>query len=165
MKREIGMEVGKFYYIKDKYYIDFPDKRLMKNKENSKEGDGRRPFFCALKEGNIYWVVPLSSKAEKYGAIHDKKFHDHGYCDTIYMGNVHNKNSAFLIQNMCPATDEYIEDVYTDLLFGDPVTIPNNQEREICNNVGKILALIRKGYNLVFPNSLKIYRILKSQNQ
>lgn len=32
------MNTGHFYYIKDQYYIDFPDDKLMRNKERLENG-------------------------------------------------------------------------------------------------------------------------------
>ena len=51
------------------YYQDFPDDKLMKNKDTIDGVPHSRPCFFAFpdsKNSEIYWVVPISSKFEKY---------------------------------------------------------------------------------------------------
>lgn len=50
------MEKGHFYFIKEQYFIDFHDDKLMKNKENINGQRHNRPSFFAFEEANgIYW--------------------------------------------------------------------------------------------------------------
>lgn len=62
------MNNGHFYYIKDDYFLDFPDKMLMKNKENLEDELHDRPCFYAFKDDDseIYWMIPFSSKLVKF---------------------------------------------------------------------------------------------------
>ena len=64
------MEVKQGYsnHIKDSFFSDVSDSYLMSNKE-----DGNyRPHYYAIEDlGNkdIFWMIPISSKVEKYKKI------------------------------------------------------------------------------------------------
>ncbi|MDL2254627.1 hypothetical protein LJC49_11310 [Ruminococcaceae bacterium OttesenSCG-928-I18] len=56
------MVVHGLYVIKGRYYADFPDPCLMSNK-------GGRPFYyCVEDKDGLLWMIPISSKVEKYEA-------------------------------------------------------------------------------------------------
>ena len=91
----------------DQYYLDFPDDKLMKNKDMIDGVPHSRPCFFAFpdsKAPEIYWIVPISSKYEKFKQIEEKKIQKYGKCNTIRFGTVLSRHTAFLIQNMCPVT-------------------------------------------------------------
>ena len=98
------MEVGHFYYLEDQYFIDFSDPMLMKNKEVVDGQVHDRPCYYTFQDTktNLYWMIPISSKVEKYSVIYDRKINKYGKCDTIAFGEVLGHKKAFLIQNMCP---------------------------------------------------------------
>ncbi len=58
-----------FYIIKDEFFEDMSDPYLKGNK------DGNRPHYYCLEDRNagIYWMIPLSSRIDKYTRIIDKK--------------------------------------------------------------------------------------------
>lgn len=59
---------GYVYHIKDEYFIKANDPNLMQNKEN---GRYRPTFYCMRdKKTSLLWLVPLSSRAEKFQAIY-----------------------------------------------------------------------------------------------
>ena len=55
------INIGYFYFIKDKFFEIIDDKELMKNKEN---GNKRPCYFCfrSKKYDNIIWFIPVSTK-------------------------------------------------------------------------------------------------------
>ena len=60
---------GYVYHIKDEYFEKVQDGNLMQNKEN---GTYRPTFYCLRDEKtSLLWMVPLSSRVQKYKAIHD----------------------------------------------------------------------------------------------
>ena len=119
------VKIGHFYYIKDQYFIDFPDTYLMQNKEtvNGKVHD--RPCFYAFKDhsSGLYWMIPFSSQVSKFKNIYDKKKQKYKKCDTIVFGEVLGHKKVFLIQNMCPITKKYIKNEYIDSRTNIPVRI------------------------------------------
>lgn len=120
------INVGFFYFVKDEFFEFVNDPELMKNKEN---GTKRPCYFCFKSKENdkIIWFIPVSTKIEKYKKIYDKKIQKQiilgkkPSIDTITFGYVSNVYSAFLIQNMFPVTEEYIENQY--MLSGTPSKI------------------------------------------
>lgn len=152
------MEIGHFYYIDDKYFEDFPDMYLMKNKEtvNGKVHD--RPCFYTFQDSStgVYWMIPFSSQVSKFKKIYNSKMKKYKRCDTIVFGEVLGHEKAFLIQNMCPITLEYMKNEYFDTRAGIPVRVNGVLDKELKEKASKVLALQRKGAKLIFPDVLKI---------
>jgi hypothetical protein len=160
------MQKGKFYFLEERYFLDFPDKNLMKNKESVDGISYDRPCFYAFQneQSEIYWMIPISSKVEKYEKIHHKNILKYGISDTIIFGNVLNQRRAFLIQNMCPVTDRYIEKEYDYSFLGHiPVAIEPSFSGILEEKANLILALVRRGRKLIFPDVLKIEKMLLEQ--
>lgn len=57
------MDIGHFYFIDEKYFIDFPDDKLMRNHEKINGIAHNRPCLYAFQDAStgIYWAVPFSS--------------------------------------------------------------------------------------------------------
>jgi hypothetical protein len=64
--------------------------------------------FSDKNQPDIFWLVPISSRIEKYKFEEQKKIKKYGRCNTIRFGTVLGRECAFLIQNMCPVTNRYI---------------------------------------------------------
>ena len=84
------MLTGHFYYIRDEYFRDFQDEKLMSNKEISQGQAHDRPCFYAFedKKTGLFWLIPISSQVEKYEAIYDKKVAKYKRCDTLVFAEV-----------------------------------------------------------------------------
>ena len=63
---------GYVYHINDDYFAKAQDDKLMQNKEN---GTYRPTFLCLedRKQPGLLWVVPMSTRVEKYEAIRKNK--------------------------------------------------------------------------------------------
>ena len=97
------MEVkqGYSYHIKDCFFSDVSDSSLMSNKENG----NYRPHYYAIEDSknkDIFWMIPISSKVEKYKRIVASKIKRNGKCSTILIGIFTGEEKAFLIQNAFP---------------------------------------------------------------
>ena len=154
---------GKFVFLKDKYYEDFSDKNLLREKTHP---DGRisRPFFFVFYEkSDIMWLAPVSSQIDKYRTIYNKALKRYDRCDTIMFGNIFGQERAFLLQNICPATEEYIERIYC--VNGEPVRVETLFEKKLAPTSKFVLnlhrALTKQGKNgLIFPDVLNIEKQL-----
>lgn len=148
------MDIGHFYFLNSTYYKDFPDPYLMQDLD--------RPCFYAFKDAKtgIYWMIPFSSRVAKFRGIYQNKVRKYGACDTIDFGEVLGYEKAFLIQNMCPVTDEYVLNEYVDHSANVPVRLNGAFEQRLIKKAAKVLALQRKGYRLIFPDVLKIEKEL-----
>lgn len=82
-------------------------------------------------------------------------------CDTIVFGNVLGYEKAFLIQNMFPITEIYIESEYLDVNH-HPVMLERTFEKTLLKKAKKVLLLERQGKRLLFPASLVIEQSLIS---
>ena len=152
------MNSGHFYYILDQYFVDFPDIYLMKNKETINKEVHDRPCFYAYKDNltGLFWMIPFSSQVCKYKKYYNAKMAKYKRCDTIVFGNVLGHEKAFLIQNMCPITPQYIKNEYIDAVSKKAVRIDGRLEKEIVEKAKKVLALQRNGIKLIFPDVLAI---------
>ena len=66
------IQQGYSYHIKDEFFDLVQDKYLMSNKERG----NYRPHYYAIqdkKNPELYWMIPISSQAEKYRGIIEKK--------------------------------------------------------------------------------------------
>lgn len=150
-----------FYIIKDSFFEEMNDSFLKGNKS------GNRPHYYCFKDSttSIYWVIPMSSRLLKYEAIIARKVSKYNQCDTIYIATLDNgQKSVFLIQDMFPITEEYIERQYT--INGNHLRITSERtEREITKKARTVLALIKKGIKFTYtqPDVILIYNILKQR--
>jgi hypothetical protein len=154
------VEIGCFYFLTDQFYQDFPNDSLPGNKPKDKSLHDRPCFYAFFdKKTNLYWVIPISHQVEKYKAIYQHKTSNGKKCDTIVLGKVLGQEKAFLIQNMCPVTNDYIKNQY--LCNNKPVKLPKPLEKELCAKAKKVLALYRKGYtDLLFADVVKMEQTL-----
>ena len=148
------MEKNGFYIIKDKFFEDMNEPYLKGNKT------GNRPHYYCFKDSKtgIYWMIPMSSRVEKYEKIIKHKEERGNPCDTLHIARLDNgKKSVFLIQDMFPVVDNYIEKEYT--IAGNPLKITSKHlEKEINKKAKKVLSLLKRGikFTPTQPNIMKI---------
>lgn len=158
------MSQAQLYFLSDQYYLDFPDDKLMKNKDLINGVLHNRPCFFAFPDAKnpaIYWIVPISSRYEKFKKIEQDKITKYGKCNTIRFGTVLGRNTAFLIQNMCPAIEKYLT-AYIDK-NNSPIQIDNRIAEDVSRNAREVLALAKRGAKVVFSDIFKIYAGLEEQ--
>ena len=73
------IQTGYLYHIKDDFFNIVNDKGLMVNHENG----NTRPTYLTIKDGDILWFIPLSSKVDKYKKIINDKMNKYGKCYSI----------------------------------------------------------------------------------
>lgn len=147
---------GYVYHIKDSYFEKVKDDKLMKNKES---GNFRPTFYCFKdKQTSLLWVVPLSSRVDKYKSIMNKQIERYGNSMGIYIGTFDGKPSVFLIQNMFPITEEYLDHVHTR--NGNPVPVKQSISKEVKSRMQRTLQLISRGKKVVFPNIERLKNLM-----
>ena len=144
------IETGYLYHIKDEFFDVVDDENLMINHEKGKE----RPTYFTIKDKEILWFIPLSSKVEKYKKIVDKKVGKFGFCNTILIEKVFGKKTAILLQNAFPTLEKYIDHVHT--VDGIPAKVPEALGKIILDNFKNLLKLKERGINLFFTDIDKI---------
>lgn len=68
----MNIQSGFYYHIKDAFFEEVQDDALMANKENG----NYRPHFLAVQDSkntDIYWMIPVSSKYEKYQKVYNRQ--------------------------------------------------------------------------------------------
>ncbi|MEG0944460.1 MAG: hypothetical protein RSD07_06675 [Angelakisella sp.] len=147
---------GYAYHIKDEYFKLVQDSNLMQNKEG---GNYRPTFFCIRDEKtSLLWMVPLSSRIEKYSEIHNKQLERYGNCLTICLGDYDGKPSAFLLQNMFPITDRYIDHVHTK--NGNPIPVKYSIAQEVKHKMEQLKQLVARGKKIVFPDITRLQKLM-----
>ena len=148
------VKTGYIYHIKDEFFDKINDKGLMINHENGRA----RPTYFTIKDKDILWFIPLSSKVSKYQPIIDKKIKKYGDCRSIMIREIAEKKSVILLQNAFPTLEKYIYHPHT--INGAPARVADNLKDEILQNFNSLLALKKQGINLFFPDIDKIKEMM-----
>lgn len=144
-----------FYIIKDQFFEDMDDPYLKRNKS------GNRPHYYCLEDTNagIYWMIPLSSRIDKYRRIMESKR------DIIHITKLDdNQESAFLIQDIFPITEDYIEREYT--IAGNHLILTSEHTvRALERKARKVIGMLKHGvrFTPTQPNITAILEKLKKQ--
>ncbi len=103
------VKTGYLYHIKDEFFDLVEDKNLMTNHERGRT----RPTYFTVKDEDILWFIPLSSKVEKYKRIRDKKIKRYGECNTILI----QKNSRTRYSSINTKCFSYFRKIYRSCSF------------------------------------------------
>ncbi len=146
------MEVrtGYIYHIKDIFFNIVNDEKLMQNHERGK----KRPTYFTIKDKEILWFIPLSSKISKYSDIIHKKVKKYGFCNTILIREIMGVEHAILLQNAFPTLEKYID--HAHMINGKPIKVIDTLKEEILDNFKNMLIMKEKGINLFFADIDKI---------
>ena len=154
------VKTGYIYHIKDEFFDKINDKGLMIDHENGKA----RPTYFTIKDKDILWFIPLSSKVSKYEPIIEKKIKKYGSCKSIMISKIANKKSVILLQNAFPTLEKYIDHPHT--VNGRALKVIDTLKDEILSNFNSLLAMKKQGTNLFFADIDKIKeKMLKEQSK
>lgn len=148
------VQTGYLYHIKDDFFDVVNDENLMANHEQGK----KRPTYFTIKDKNILWFIPISSKIDKYKKIIDKKIERYGFCNTIIIRKIADEDAVILLQNAFPTLEKYIDHVHT--VDGVPLKIPTDLQDEIKSLFKNMLGLKKRGTNLFFADIDKIKEMM-----
>ena len=140
------IKTGYLYHIKDEYFDVANDDSLMQNHEKGK----KRPTYFTIKDKDILWFIPISSKIDKYQRIIDKKIERYGVCNTIIIRKIADNDAAILLQNAFPTLEKYIDHVHT--VDGVPLSVPTDLQNEIKRLFKNMIGLKKRGTNLFFTD-------------
>ena len=153
------IEDGKFYFIKDEFFDVFKNYGLMENKDN---GTKRPCYFCFKdkKFKDIIWFVPISTKYDKYQKVYENKKAkiEKKPVYNFVFGNVLGKKAVFLIQNIFPTTEKYIEEKYVN--SNKDVEIPIIVKNEIIRTSLRVVRLAENGTNIPFYDIIEMRNML-----
>ena len=144
------IKTGYLYHIKDSFFDIVNDENLMQNHERGK----KRPTYFTIKEKDILWFIPISSKVAKYQKIIDKKIKKYGFCNTIIIRKIADEEVARLLQNSFPTLEKYIDHIHT--INGVPLKVPSDLQNEIKSLFNNMIGLKKRGTNLFFTDIDKL---------
>ena len=142
------------YIVSDQYFVDFPSDRFMQNK-----GEARPNYFAVKDKDGVFWMLPLSSKVEKYKAKIAEAEKRYGvgnylYCEIIRIAS---KDRAVLIGNMFPVSASYVLRPYQ--ISGIDYIVKNkNDIKRIRQKTMRYLNMIQRG---VLPDAIGVMAIKK----
>ena len=154
---------GKLYFIKDKFIKKYNSKyQLMENKV---AGNKRPTYFCFRDkfDKNILWFVPISSQYQKYMKVYNDIKSKKGIepNNFVFARNLAGKKAVFLIQNMFPTIEKYIEQEYRKA--GISIKVPKSVKEEIDRKTRDIFALTNKGIIATFTNLPEFIKDIKKE--
>lgn len=154
----MNLTQGYSYHIKDSFYAQAYASNLMANKESHRY----RPNLYAIQDNRnpkILWMIPLSSKVEKYKKIRDHKIQKYKKCPSIIIGSFAGQQCAFLIQNSFPIIEKYLNHIHT--VDGQPVKIHEDLQKQLATALRDLLHLhYHKNYSPFFPKIDIIYQTM-----
>lgn len=119
-----------------------------------------RPTYLCVKDDNIdiLWFIPMSTRVDKYRKIRDAKIEKYGSCDTILIKKFLGKDSAFLLQNMFPVIEKYVD--HSHIVNGKETKVIDKIAIDIENVFHKVMKLIDAGKKVIFTDVKKDMRIM-----
>lgn len=145
-----------FYIIKNQFFEEIGDVYLKCNKDNA------RPHYYCFEEKRVkvLWMIPLSSKVKKYRRIIDQKNAQGKPCDILHIVKLDNgKENVFLLQDMFPIMERYIEREYT--IAGNPMLLTSERTAgEIEKKARKVVEMLKHGvrFTPTQPDIPQIYK-------
>ena len=148
-----------FYIIRDEFFQEMQDPYLKGNKEAN-----RPHYYCFKEKSGMLWMIPLSSKIDKYRKIMENKVKNGKPCDIIHIMKLDNgKESAFLIQDMFPIVEKYIEREYK-INVNHLMVTSDKSAKEIEIKARKVIKMLRHGVKFT-PTQPDVMRIIEKLNE
>lgn len=150
----MDIKLGYVYFVRDAFFDKVKDPYLKINYETTK-----RPHYFAFRDmaTSLYWLVPCSSKVEKFERILQARKEQHKPTDTIKVVPIQGRKTALLFQDMFPILDTYIDSQY--IRGGQPVYIANPKVvQELEKTARKVIKLLRRGIHFT-PTQPDVRRI------
>lgn len=144
------IKTGYLYHIKDDYFKKVNDENIMSNHEYRK----KRPTYFTIKDNDILWFIPLSSKVDKYQKLLEKKVQKYGTCDSIIIAKIVEDDSAILLQNAFPTLEKYIDHIH--MINGAPAKVGTDLQKEILLKFKRLIKLNDRGIKVFFTDVDKL---------
>lgn len=154
---------GSLYFVSNDFFVKIQDPYLKINYENTK-----RPHYFAFHDPrtDLYWLVPCSSKVEKFERLIQKKKEQNKPTDTIKIVKIFGKKTVLLFQDMFPIIERYIESQY--IKGGQPVRIADpKQIQELEKTARKVINLLHNGvrFTPTQPDVKRIERLMLEESK
>lgn len=163
MGKAMEMQAGRLYFVSDRFFQKVKDPYLKINYESTK-----RPHYFVLYDGKteLYWLVPCSSKVDKFERLIEKKKERHKPTDAIRIVRIFDRRTALLFQDMFPVLEGYIDGAY--IKGGQPVGITDPKLiGELEKTARKVIALLHRGvrFTPTQPDALRIEALMLEEKE
>ena len=149
------------YSVKDQYFSDFKTPYWIDNKN-----EHRPYYYLFLDKDGIPWVIPMSSQVDNYKnkIAREERKRGIGNCIYYHIGIVASKESVFLIGDMFPVDESYINGPFT---IGHLHYISRNKKLNsaIYSKSIRYLRLIEQGVMKSRNDVLGIKRVLLNRKR
>lgn len=156
------IEERHLYYIMDSFYDRVNDNELMYNKGRNHQ----RPCYCVKVEGDIAWMIPVTSQYDTAKRTYDRCMAKYGRCDTVVLGWINGERGGLMLNKAFPITKNFVSKevlVHSDQPYylRDPARISPKMESLLEQKFNKILYLWRNRSRRLFsPDWDRILRFL-----
>ena len=148
------------YFVEDSFFEKVGDSFLKRNYD-----DTRRPHYMAFFDEKtlLYWLVPCSSKTEKYEKIILQKQKNSKPTDSIKIVMIQDKKRVLLFQDMFPIRASYIKEQYIrggqEVYIADPKIVKGLEK-----TAKKIINMLKNGvrFTPTQPNIFAIEQIMQN---
>ena len=86
-----------------------------------------------------------------------------GWCLTIGLGEFDGREAAFLLQNMFPVREYYLNHIHTR--NNNPVPVKHSIHRAVSTNMKRLRQLHARGKKVVFPDIARLEQIMLAELQ
>jgi len=156
----LEIKTGCLYFVDDAFFEKVSDPYLKINYDSTS-----RPHYMAFfdTETSLYWLVPCSSKVEKYEKIIEQKQSNRKPTDSIKVVKIQDRKSVLLFQDMFPTSVHYIKEQY--IRGGQAVYIADPKlVAELEKTAKKIINLLKRGVRFT-PTQPDVLVIEKQMQQ
>ncbi len=151
---------GRLYFVSDAFFQKADDPYLKINYDDTK-----RPHYFAVRDPatGLYWLVPCSSRVEKFDAIIQKRRERGKPTDGLRIVTIQDKKTALLFQDMFPIAAHYIEAPYVRggqaVLIADPKVVAELEKN------AKRVSLLRHGvrFTPTQPDAMRIEALMLAE--
>ena len=106
-------------------------------------------------------MVAISSQADKYKGIIEKKKKRYDKCNTIVIGLFAGKENSFLIHNAFPVIEKYFDNIHT--IQEQSIAIHKKLDKILVENLNEVLAMYNRGIKLTFTDIKSIRDIMEAE--
>lgn len=103
-------EVNKMYFIKDEHFKQYEKYKLFYSPQTAAKGG--RPHYLCIKKDKLCWVIPLSTRVNKYRQEEAKEIARYKKSMKFHFAKVKGVDNVFLIQNAFPVSIYNIDQEY-----------------------------------------------------
>jgi hypothetical protein len=154
----LEIKAGCLYFVDDAFFEKVNDPYLKINYDSTS-----RPHYMAFFDTvtSLYWLVPCSSKVEKYEKIIEQKQKNRKPTDSIKVVKIQDNKSVLLFQDMFPTSTRYIKEQYVRggqaVYIADPKLV-----QELEKTAKKIISLLKRGvrFTPTQPNTALIEKLM-----